>query len=82
MDKQWKQQIETWEKLRAEADVVIKGTLAKHFPCENAKPKLDNTHKSYHQEELSIGRALWAYARSDLTIKTIQLKCENSKHES
>lgn len=79
MDKQWMRQIENWKQLRSRADGVIKETLKTHFPCEYGYPNPMNTPKSYQQEESIIGRTLWAYARSDLTIKTMQMNRENQK---
>lgn len=65
--------IEAWESLRDRADQIIKNQITKHFPCQYGYPAPDKTESS-RQYEMEMGRALWAYARSDLVIKGIQIK--------
>lgn len=79
MEKQWNHQIETWKDVRNKADNVIKETLKSHFPGKYGYPHPTATPKSIQQEESKIGRTLWIYARSDLTIKTMQMNQENRK---
>lgn len=73
MKKQWAEHIQSWKEIRAEADQLIKPTLKTHFPCKYGYPNPMDSPKSYQKEESRIGRALWVYARSDLTIKTMEL---------
>lgn len=75
-------QIKSWKNLRDQADKLVGNTLKTHFPCEYGRPRPGTVPKSNQKEELIVGRALWAYARSDLTIKTMQLKLENTKNQS
>lgn len=79
MDKNWNQQIESWKEVRSNADQVIIDTLRMHFPAKYGYPNPMVTPKSNPAAEAAIGRTLWAYARSDLTIKTIQLNRAGSE---
>lgn len=68
MSEEWDSQIELWKKLRDQADQRIKQTLNMEYPRECGHPKLENV-----PNQSTIGRALLAFTRCDLTIKTIQM---------
>lgn len=76
MDGRWNKMIKGWKELRSHADGLIKVNLDAHFPSKYgyANP-MDVTNK---RNELVIGRALWVYARSDLTIKTMELEQQSN----
>lgn len=72
MEKRSEEKIEKWESLRDCAEEIIKRSLDTHFPSQYGHPAPDKAVSKEYQMEM--GRALWAYARSDLVIKAIQIK--------
>lgn len=82
MKKQWERQLEQWENLRDQADGVIKSTLKPNFPDPYGRSTSDISPKSNKIVEKKIGRALSVYARSDITIKTMQMNFEETKKKS
>lgn len=79
MDKKWEKQIISWTKLRDQADGMIKSTLENYFPCPYGYSKAKTSEELQKFTEKSMGRSLFAYARSDLLIKTLELEREQQK---
>lgn len=69
MSGEYENQIELWKKLRDQADQHIEQTLDMHFQRQCGH-MLENTS---NPNQLTIGRALLAFTRCDLTVKTIQM---------
>lgn len=63
----------SWEALRNQSDALIKTLLERDFPSKYGYPRPEMTHKSYQEEESTMGRALLVYTRCDLTLKTMEL---------
>lgn len=77
----WSGQIEKWRNLRDQADGIIKSMLEKRVSGSNASTNVEMSPKSRKKNDITLGRALWTYTRSDLTIKTIQMKLEEEKRQ-
>lgn len=80
---QWEGELKRWRMLRDQADGVIKRTLERKFPCSYATPDPDlgMSPRSCKKAAWTMGRALWVYSRSDLTIKTMQMKQADAKRK-
>lgn len=65
--------IESWRKLRDQADWYIKETLKTHFPRQHGYPSSEYVPSRIQEETFTVGRALLVHKRCDLTIKTIQI---------
>lgn len=83
MNKNWSTEIESWKKLRDQADVLIKRTLQKQDRSQYERSGLHSQNgQTFSQgDNMTIGRALLAYTRSDLFIKSIEIKREKLKHQ-
>lgn len=67
-------QIEAWKTLRDKADTITKNTLKTQFPHQYGYSDPKKACGTSCISEIEVGRALWAYARSDLMIKSFQIK--------
>lgn len=79
MDQIVRVQIEAWKTLRDTADTITKNTLRTEFPHQYGYSDPAKACGTSRNSEIDVGRALWAYARSDLMIKSFQMKHEVSK---
>lgn len=79
MEKDVNAKLEQWKVLRDHADEIIKRTLGTNFPCPYGYQS--PSKQSSRESEMEVGRALWAFARSDLMIKTIQINHKNKNPE-
>lgn len=84
MNKNWSKEIESWKNIRDQADILLKRTLQKQDQNQHERSGLTSrNHQNFSQDEkIAIGRALLAYTRSDLTIKTIEIRRENMNSSS
>lgn len=82
MEKQWNNEIKSWTVLRNKADDLIKDTVEKNFPCPYGYPTAKTSPEFITFSEKKMGRALYAYVRSDLLIKTMELKRDQQKKKS
>lgn len=74
-------QIEAWKTLRDTADTITKNTLKTQFPHQYGYSDPAKAGRTSRNSEIEVGRALWAYARSDLMIKSFQMKKQEASNK-